>query len=116
MKDSLSQVEIHKILNSYNFDIGKCINYFLDELGFEWAVVFKDKPGFQLDYHFHKSDDYLYMIEWVFISEVAGELKILHKWDFIVVPKWFIHDVRPTNTGAKYIVATEDGNFETIFI
>lgn len=54
---------IHRTLNSYDFDIGKCIDYFIEELGFDGAVVFRDPPGFELAYHYHHSDDYLYMLD-----------------------------------------------------
>jgi hypothetical protein len=35
---------IYKALTEYNFDIGKCIDYFVEELGFDGAVVYKDPP------------------------------------------------------------------------
>jgi quercetin dioxygenase-like cupin family protein len=106
--------QMHAALWSFNFDIHKCINYFLEENGFEWAVVFKDKPWFQLASHYHPSDDYLYMLDGELILEISGEVKSFTKWDFIVVPKNVIHSVLPSN-GSKYLVAVKDGNFETIF-
>ena len=67
----LSKETILQTLNSYDFDIGKCVDYFIEELGFDGAVVFRDKPGFHLDYNFHKVDNYLYMLEGELISEIV---------------------------------------------
>ena len=39
-----SHSEMKIKLDSYNFDIGKCIDYFIEELGFDGAVVFRDPP------------------------------------------------------------------------
>ena len=115
MSEIPSKETIHEVLNSYNFDIGKCIDYFIEELWFEWVVVYKDKPWFQLDYHFHKVDDYVYMLEGEFLLDIDGVVTTYRKWDFSFVPKGLIHAVRPGKWG-KYIVATENGDFETIFI
>lgn len=61
---------IHQTLNAYNFDIGKCINYFIEELGFDGAVVFRDPPGFSLASHHHNSDDYIYMLDGELLLEI----------------------------------------------
>ncbi len=106
---------IRETLNSYNFDIGKCIDYFVEELGFDWAVVFRDQPGFELGYHFHKIDDYIYMLDGELLLDIDKEVTIYQKGDFSIVPKGLIHAVRPGKWG-KYILATEDGDFESIFI
>ena len=106
---------IHSILNSYNFDISKCVDYFIEELGFDGAVVFRDKPNFEMAYHFHKSDSYLYMLDGESLLDIDSQVTVYKKWDFCIVPKGLIHAVRPGKWG-KYIIATEDGNFESILI
>lgn len=109
------QFEIHEFLNSYDFDIGKCINYFIEVLGFDGAVVFKDPPWFSLAPHYHQSDDYLYILSWELLLEIDNKTSRYIQGDFCMIPKGTIHSVEPWN-GGKYIVATEDGNFDSLYI
>ena len=102
-------------LDSYNFDIGKCIDYFIETLGFDGAVVFKDQPGFSLRSHYHRSNDYVYMLSWELLLEVDWIMTKYIKGDFCIIEKNIIHSVQPWLWG-KYIVATEDGDFESIFV
>ena len=115
MSEIPSKETIRETLNSYDFDIGKCIDYFIEELEFEWAVVFRDKPGFEFGYHFHKTDDYIYMLDGELLLDIDWGVTKYQKGDFIIISKWLIHAVRWGKWG-KYIVATENGDFETIFI
>jgi hypothetical protein len=109
-----SHAEMKTKLDSYNFDIGKCIDYFIEELGFDGAIVFRDPSGFSLTSHYHRSDDYLYMFDGELLLEIDWVVTRYVRWDFCIVPKGIMHSVKPWN-GGKYIVATEDGNFESIF-
>ena len=102
-------------LYAYDFDIGKCINYFIESLWFDGAVVYRDKPWFQLAFHYHNSDDYIYILEGELIIEMDGSTKKYSKGDFCIIEKWRVHAVKPWS-GWKYIVASEDGDFETIFL
>lgn len=110
-----SHAEMKTKLDSCSFDIGKCINYFIETLWFEGVVVFKDSPWFSLVSHYHRSDDYLYMLDGELLLEIDWNITRYTRWDFCVVPKKVIHSVKPGN-GGKYIVATQDGDFESIFI
>jgi uncharacterized cupin superfamily protein len=65
-----TKAEIHQTLNSYSYDIGKCIDYFIEGLGFDGAVVFRDPPGFSLTSHYHRSDDYIYMLDGELLLEI----------------------------------------------
>lgn len=113
--ENLSTLDEMKFkLDSYNFDIGKCIDYFIEELGFDGAVVFRDPSGFSLASHYHRTDDYIYMLDGELFLEIEWITTRYVRWDFCVVQKGVIHSVKPGN-GGKYIVATEDGDFESIF-
>ncbi len=114
MKQLPTHSEMKVTLDSYNFDIGKCIDYFIEELGFDGAVVFRDPPWFLLASHYHRSDDYLYILDGELLLEIDWDITRYIRWDFCVVPKGVIHSVKPGN-GGKYIVATQDGDFESIF-
>lgn len=49
-------------LKPLNGDLSAITNYFLDDLDFEGVVIYKDKPKAYFDYHFHNSDDYIYVL------------------------------------------------------
>ena len=110
-----SHTELLNRLNSYDFDIGKCVNYFLEELQFEWVVIYRDRPGFSVAPHSHEVDDYTYILDWELRIMIDGVEHILKKWDFFFFPKGVIHRVLP-GSGAKYLVATENADFEAHFI
>ncbi len=110
-----SETEIHTTLSTYNFDIGLCVDYFIEKLHFDGAVIYRDAPGFSLEKHYHRSDDYLYMLDGELLLNIDWVVTVYKKWDFCIIPKMVIHSVEPW-IGGKYIVATQDGDFETIYV
>jgi quercetin dioxygenase-like cupin family protein len=103
------------ILATFDFDIQKISNYYLDELNFEGVVIYKDKPNVFFDSHSHPSDNYLYMLEGTVILNENNEKIILNKGDFYYVKSGVYHDALIGENGAKYIVASPNGDFSTTF-
>lgn len=109
-----SETEIHTALSTYNFDIGLCVDYFIEIMHFDGALIYKD-PGSAITRHYHENDVYLYMLKGELLLNIDWVVTLYKKWDFCIIPKMVVHSVEPW-TGGKYIVATQDGDFETIYV
>ena len=102
-------------LSVFNGDLSAITNYFLDDLGFEGVVIYKDKPDAYFDYHFHNSDDYIYVLEGSMVINSEGVDLKMSAGDTFIFPAMKVHNATISPQGCKYIIATKKGDFEAIF-
>jgi quercetin dioxygenase-like cupin family protein len=114
MNQDHNQIETR--LTSLDSDINLIIEYFIEELGFEGVVTFKDKPNTFWKSHYHNDDDYQIMLDGEMTIGMNGEFTTVKKGDFFFYPAKFPHDVQIGPNGAKYIVGTIRGDFESYYI
>jgi hypothetical protein len=102
-------------LDKLGGDLSAITNYFLDDLGFEGVVIYKDKPKTYFDYHFHNTDDYIYVLEGGMTINSEGKDLDMSAGDTYIFPAKQVHNATISPQGCKYIIATRNGDFEAIF-
>jgi quercetin dioxygenase-like cupin family protein len=111
-----NKLTIESKLKSFNSGINSIIEYFIEELGFEGAVVFKDKPETFWKSHYHNDDEYMIILDGEMTIGINGEKLTIKKGEFFFYPAKALHDVKIGLKGAKYIVGTIHGDFESYYL
>ena len=103
-------------LDSFNYNISDITNYFLEIVGFEGVVIYKDKPNAYFDFHFHPDDEYLYMLEGSMTVDINKTKIELNKSHFLFFEGKNPHSAKIGINGAKYIVASPKADFSCVYI
>jgi uncharacterized protein YjlB len=105
--------ELELKLRSFHGDLNAICNYYFEN-GFAGCVVYNDKADEVFDWHMHKSDNYLYLLQGEMVVENNSSEKVnLQAGDFFYLPAFVLHKATIGSNGAKYVVATPDGDFSS---